>query len=55
VDISTGGMKLRSARALEAGTSVRVHWQEGAVPAVVRYCIAEGSGFFAGLEFPDAD
>ena len=53
LDISKGGLKLRVPEMLQPGTIIQVHLKAAIAMAEVRYCIANGHGFHAGLRFLD--
>src|SRR5262245_10310510 len=50
MDVSRGGMRLRSPQLLSPGTSVRVKLGDTEVTAVVRYCIAADGAYWAGVQ-----
>ncbi|HUB78645.1 MAG TPA: DnaJ domain-containing protein [Bryobacteraceae bacterium] len=54
-DVSCQGLRIESAVAIQAGTSicVEIPGYHTAVDAVVRYCVREGEGYRLGLEFSD--
>ena len=53
VDISKGGMKLRSAERLEAGAIVQIHMSELVGTAEICYSVASADGFLTGIRLLD--
>lgn len=53
VDASKEGMKLQVPRELMTGTIVQVHVRDLFILAEVRYCIAAGKAFHAGVQIHD--
>jgi hypothetical protein len=52
-DISLSGLCLCLENRVPEGTSVRVHYGDGQLVGVVRYCVYREIGYFLGVEFSD--
>jgi hypothetical protein len=52
-DISLTGLCLCVEAAVREGTAVRVHYGDGELVGVIRYCILRDIGFILGMEFSD--
>ncbi|HEX7361470.1 MAG TPA: hypothetical protein VF283_13355 [Bryobacteraceae bacterium] len=50
-DISLSGLCLCAEQGVSEGTDVRVHYGDGELVGVVRYCIFRSIGFILGVEF----
>ncbi|MGH9581723.1 MAG: hypothetical protein ACRD4O_02165 [Bryobacteraceae bacterium] len=50
-DISLSGLCLCAEMAVPEGTDVRVHYGDGELVGVIRYCVFRDIGFVLGIEF----
>jgi anti-sigma factor RsiW len=53
-NVSRGGMQLRTATLLGAGTLIKLHLRSAVMFGEVRYCEGSGNDFFIGIQFSDA-
>jgi len=53
-NVSRGGMRLRTATMLAAGTLIKLHLRSAIMFGEVRYCETNGDNFFVGVQFSDA-
>jgi hypothetical protein len=53
-NVSRGGMRLRTATMLAAGTLIKLHLRSAIMFGEVRYCETSGNNFFIGIQFSDA-
>jgi hypothetical protein len=52
-DISLSGACVQSDHQLHRGASLCIHYGNGTLPGIVRYCVYRDTGYFLGVEFTD--
>lgn len=52
-DISLSGACIQSEQQIQRGTRVSIHYGNGTLPGIVRYCVYCETGYFLGVEFVD--
>ncbi len=52
-DISLAGVCLQSERPHKQGTEMVIHYGDGTLPGIIRYCVYQGIGYFLGVEFTE--
>ena len=52
-DISLSGVCLQSEHQIQKGTSLAVHYGNGVLTGMVRYCMYREIGYLLGIEFTD--
>jgi hypothetical protein len=50
-DISASGASVRSQRPLRLGSPLSLKFQNGDLPATVKYCVRRGAVYLVGIEF----
>jgi PilZ domain len=50
-DISLSGACVQSDQQVHRGTRLCIHYGNGTLPGIVRYCVYRETGYFLGVEF----
>jgi len=53
IDVSRGGLRVRTPVFLQAGTLIQVKIKRSIVLGEVRYCVSADGGFHAGVQIQD--
>ncbi len=51
-DISLAGVCLQSERPHKQGTEMVIHYGDGTLPGIIRFCVYQGIGYFLGWNSP---